>query len=520
MNPLGGLNQAPGYGMVSSALGSVPIIGGILAGAVLGLMETRKNYTDWESARADRLGLEGMNALPELRGRGAALGLTPGALNREIAAMLGGGFDRDALAQDVFGGNAGGAFDFGLRASKAYGMGAGTVGQYLGMWRSGGGLARAFMHEGDPEFEMRAAMGQATNAGVGAPEMGRYLGIIAEATSRMAEQGLNLAPNVLPTLAEALRLTGGGRYAGVDLSQQFTGLRGVKAAQSFMGAVQGTGQGQGNAIQEAMLFDLFGVGEGKSYFDAAFQMQNIGQDPRGLARAMLAVAQRFREAPGDIGERWFTMTKAFPQMNPNDLMALLTAESLPSEDDIMGSLAAGAGGVEETVRRRLARQPRDFARQDATLAGKDVALLSDPGKRKAVLGLERMFHGAKSWLADNLLLKPGADIYRIFEAVTKAPEGEGLSAFMDAVMDVMTSSGSGAGSGSPLTNQGGPAATGIKVWRNILGGKNWLNNIRPAQPKKAGKDQGAMILHIEAGPGLESILRFTLGEPQQQTNLG
>jgi len=512
MNPLGPMNQAPGYGMVSSSLGAVPIIGGILAGAVLGLMETRKNYTDWESARADRLGLEGTNLLPELRGRGAALGLTPGALNREIASMLAGGFDRDALAKDVFGRNAGDAFGFGLGASKAYGIGAGAMGQYLGMWRRGGGLARAFMNESDPEFELQTAMGQAVNAGVGAPEMGRYLGIIAEATSRMAEQGLNLAPNVLPVLAETLRLAGGGKIAGVDLSQQFTGLRGINAGQSFLGAMQSTGRGQGNPIQEALLFDIFGVGQGESYFETKFRMQNIVQNPRAAATAMLEVARRFRTAPGDIFERWDVMSQAFPQMNPNDLMALLTADTLPTAEEIEASMARGAVGVDELVKSRLARQPRHFARQDARLAGKDVALLSDPNKRAAVLALERLFHSAKSGLADNLLLEPGANIHKVFEAVSNAPKGQGVSAFMDAITDIMTGSGT-----SPVTNQGGPGATGLKVLRNLFNGQNWNKGITPP---KAGKNQGAMILHIEAGPGLESLLRFQIGEPQSPTNIG
>jgi len=514
MNPLGPLNQAPGYGMVGSMFGSIPIVGGILAGAVMGLMETRKNYTDWESSMADRLGLEGLTRLPELRGQGAALGLTPGALNREIAAMLGGGFDRDALARDTFKWNAGDAFGFGLQASKAYGIGAGTVGQYLGMWRRGGGLASAYMGESDPAFEMRVAMGQAVNAGVGAPEMGRYLALIAEATSRMAEQGLNLAPNVIPVLAETLRMAGGGRIAGVDLSQQFTGLRGARAAQSFLGAVQATGRGEGNPLQEAMLFDIFGVGQGEGYFETAFRMQNIGQNPRALATALLESARRFRQAPGDIYERWWTMSRTFTTMNPNDLMALLTADTLPSVDDVEGSLAQGAGGVEELVRKRLARQPRDFARQEARLAGKDVALLSDPNKRGAVLGLERLFHWAKSGLADSLILEPGGAIHKIVQAVAEAPEGKGMSAFMDAVMDIMTNTGSS----QPLTNQGGATGTGLKVLRNLFNGQNWLNGIKP--PAKAGKNQGAMILQIEAGPGLENLLRFQLGEPAQQTNIG
>jgi hypothetical protein len=429
------VNQAPGYGMIATALAGIPVIGGLLASGVSGLMETRSRYAAYESSEADLLALEGNTRTSRPEGLGVRLGLGPAALRGQLRGLLGGGYNQDALTSAGMGAGADAiarrlAVTAALTAGDAYGIDSGTFGEYLGQWKEGGGLSRRSMGSTDPYSHMMLSMSGARLAENSPQDIGRYLSMIAANTANMAEQGLNIDPLALVTLGETLRQVGGGSAAGIDLSRQATGLRGMKAGQAWGNMLMGVGRGQGSPMQEAMIHDLMGTGDGESYFENSFRLQNVMHNPQEAAGLLLSTIKRFRESPGDKYERWWTMSQFFPDQNPNDLMAWLTGDELPELGEVSAALGGNVGDTAADIGKRAGRS-RQFKKSEAGMEREDVQRLrGDASARGFVLKADRAFFDAKRVILDTTILTPGSllikTIDHLKDKATAAPGDKGV----------------------------------------------------------------------------------------------
>lgn len=388
-----------GPGGIANAVGSLPIVGGALSGALSGYMQQADQVMSFQRQQVELAPLLGNRALDENlqpigSSRNALAGPPlPRALDEKVrrarnAAAIN-SISRDAsrlLGTDASGGQTfeasmvrGGAAVSDLnnrnyvRASMAaqttLGVGADVTGAFGLGSRIG---AFAGQKNADPAQMLLRAISQSNQLGLSGTEQQEYLSQIADGIRNIERTGI-------PFQMDTVR----------NLQSAFTGFSGIssRAAGRFaMGAQQRATDFMEQGPQSAFDMNVF-RGQGfsgglRSYYDT---LEKIGSDPQSLAKGQIAELSRYARSPiqskaihdvRQMGQRLGIVDPSFAQTfvaqmsDPSkaaqaqqDLAAKLTALQATKQDPDAAKNLEGA--AEAALPSSLRRQA---AMSNATLA--------------------------------------------------------------------------------------------------------------------------------------------------------
>ena len=238
-------------GVLSSAAAALPsplpllgvALGAVAGAAVSATLARGRQFLEFDRQRAATMGLfaherpDGKVAgrAPPV-GAGASLGFMPGETQSLAQAMAQSGLSADELFGSSRVPSAFGPYSFkrgpdslfqaGLLAERA-GIGAGSITDFLGMFRPGGGGASAYgigvSGITDPmrmENALGVAIGSALRAGLQDADVPKYLAQISAGVTAMADEGVSVDPNEVVLAAERLAAMSGRSQIGtVDVKQ-------------------------------------------------------------------------------------------------------------------------------------------------------------------------------------------------------------------------------------------------------------------------------------------------------------
>lgn len=319
----------------ASALPSpLPLLGvalGAAAGASVSATLSRgRQYLEFDRQRSATLGLLG--TAPGI-GSGSGLGFMPGDAQAQAQAMARSGLSADdlfgsALTPSAFGKYSGfernpktgkmeraapkSLFEAGLLAERA-GIGSGSVSDFLGMFRPGGGGAMSFgvgvPGISDPmrmENALGVAIGGALKAGLQGADVPKYLARISNSVTAMADKGVQVDPNSFSVVADRLNQMSGQRgFVGqaqterlADTARQVSEGGGDPLSQFLFRTAAGAGQPGVTPLDVDIRLQRDPAGMGLKAFQLVKRM--AGGDPRKAAQLTHALAPRFGMGAEDM----------------------------------------------------------------------------------------------------------------------------------------------------------------------------------------------------------------------------
>ena len=315
-------------GVLSSAAAALPsplpllgvALGAVAGAAVSATLARGRQFLEFDRQRAATMGLfaherpDGKVAgrAPAV-GAGASLGFMPGETQSLAQAMAQSGLSADELFGLARVPSAFGPYSFkrgpdslfqaGLLAERA-GIGAGSITDFLGMFRPGGGGASAYGMGvpgiTDPmrmENALGVAIGAALRAGLQNADVPKYLARIAGATTAMADKGVSVDPNSFSLAAERLAQMSGRSQRGAADMAQTTHLADIARQVS---------EGGGDPMMQYLFRKATGAGEpGVTPLDVDIRLQS---DPAGMGQRVIddlrAAVAGDPEKAGAVAHAW------------------------------------------------------------------------------------------------------------------------------------------------------------------------------------------------------------------------
>lgn len=488
----------------ASALPSVlPLLGvaaGVMAGAAVSATLSRgRSYLDFDRQRAATMGLfaherpdgKVVGRAPAI-GAGASLGFMPGETQSLAQAMAQSGLSADELFGAARVPSAFGPYSFkrgpdslfhaGLLAERA-GIGAGSVTDFLGMFRPGGGGASAYGMGvpgiTDPmrmENALGVAIGAALRAGLQNADIPKYLARIAGATTAMADKGVNVDPNSFSLAAERLaQMSGRSQRGASDLSQ----------ATHLADIARQVSEGGGDPMMQYLFRKAAGAGDpGVTPLDVDIRLQ---RNPAGMGQRVI---QDLRDAVAGDPEKAGAVAHAWAarfNMGAEEMYnKLLSTDDGRTDEQIMLDFARYGS---EQLRKRGNAGVGEFMPREALIEARKIA--SGREAARAALRARELITG----LTNDIAPKVGRGLNKLMDVVT------GKRKITDVLLDVesdyqertfVPDDGS-----APV-----PAPYGrIPKARAIPG--------HPATKIPNPKNGGASIdIHIIPAPGMEGVFHF------------
>ena len=488
--------------MMASAAGMVGIaVGGLVSAA----LARGRAAIEFDRQRAVTAGLLGK--APGI-GSGAGLGFTPGETQTMAQTLARSGLSADdlfdrATTPGIFGVASikrapSSLFQAGLLAERA-GIGAGSVADFLSMFRAGGGGAMSFgvRPDGTPiqgitdpmrmEHTLNLAIGGAIRAGLQNADIPKYLSRIQGAVTAMADKGVQVDPRNLIVAAEQRAQMAGRTQAGTAGRTQ-AGTVDIAQTAHLLSLGQQVAQGGGSPLVQFLMRGAAGFGSGRDLLDTNMTLEEGQYDTNNLYRFLRGVA-----GGSEAGRRAVTTFFA-PQLGlgHRDLYNMLgNAEP----EDVVRSLIDMAREGGEGLLRLGGRGVTKLMQQDAATQAADI----DAGMSMAPINLA--LRSAIHSMTNAATKKLGAGVQKLMTLVSGNPQQSAAAAadLLDVESDYQERTFVPDDGSAPV-----PAPYGRIPKARAIPGHPATQLPQPPNPKKGGA-----YIEIRPAPGMERWFMFS-----------
>ena len=491
---------------------AIPILGAAAGIAVGGLVSAAlargRAAIEFDRQRAVTAGLLGK--APGI-GSGAGLGFTPGETQTMAQTLARSGLSADdlfdrATTPGIFGVASikrapSSLFQAGLLAERA-GIGAGSVADFLSMFRAGGGGAMSFgvRPDGTPiqgitdpmrmEHTLNLAIGGALRAGLQNADIPKYLSRIQGAVTAMADKGVQVDPRNLIVAAEQRAQMAGRTQAGTAGRTQ-AGTVDIAQTAHLLSLGQQVAQGGGSPLVQFLMRGAAGFGSGRDLLDTNMALEEEQYDTNNLYRFLRGVA-----GGSEAGRRAVTTFFA-PQLGlgHRDLYNMLgNAEP----EGVVRSLIDMAREGGEGLLRLGGRGVTKLMQQDAATQAADI----DAGMSMAPVNLA--LRSAIHSMTNAATKKLGAGVQKLMTLVSGNPQQSAAAAadLLEAGADMF---------GVPADSRlGGMIKNTIRTYRGSIPQAPGIPGHPATQlPQPPNPKKGGAYIEIRPAPGMERWFMFS-----------
>lgn len=445
-------------GALVGAAAAIPVFGAPIVGGLMAAQGVWGTLSEVEGAATTRRALApGLN---NLRGFGAQYGYRPAESEGLLGAIAGSGLGADVL-------NAG-LSRRAMLLNRALNLDVGQTADFYSLFRAGGGAE--FAVSGTPaqraagiQSRLMGGIADARSAGLNAADVPRYLAIIAQRTTQLAEAGYGSDTKQATRMASLFRELTGAR-----------GTRGLTGAMGIADAGREVGFGGSDPMTEYFALQVAMEHTGNDLFAAKKWLR----DPANAEAIVAGMAKQYRMAaakPGAAAAMQDIVVGDQRRMEDGEFETMLRggatagpAGDLPLDAAGMAKRAQGATSRPAALQAREENQDLLIA-QEENLVGlmSDLMKLTRGARRAAVSGVL----SAANWIMEEI-----KDDQKGFKKVTPEQRKQIKEAAERAAKE--------------------------KAERDKSSGS----------PKPSPKDGTGMLLRIELAPGVDKLLRV-LGEP-------